>query len=90
MALTATQSSAAFLRPAPLVRHRIPRRPVLVARRVTPLADSRDPWQVAPDSLAGRLILAALRLIFVATELGFALALLSLAALAVSGLGIGQ
>ena len=89
MALTATQSSTAF-RPAPLVRHRIPRRPALVARRVTPLADSRHPWQVAPDSFAGRLILAALRLMFVATELGFALALLSLVALAASGLGIGR
>ncbi len=90
MALTATQSSAAFLRPAPLVRHRIPRRPVLVAQRLEPKAERRDPLRVDPNSLIGRLILEVLRLLFRGAEAGFALSLLSIAALCLRGLAAGQ
>ena len=90
MALTATQSSTAFQRPAPLIRHSIPRRPVLVAQRLEPEADSRDPLRVDPNSLIGRLILEALRLLFRGTEVGFALSLLSIVALCLRGLAAGQ
>ena len=91
MALTATQHSAAFQRPAPLVRHRrIPRHPVLVAQRLEPKAERRDPLRVDPNSLIGRLILEALRLLFRGTEVGFALSLLSIVALCLRGLAAGQ
>lgn len=90
MAPTATQSSAAFLRPAPLTRHSIPGRPLLVARRVTPAAPRRDPLRVDPDSFTGRLILEVLRLLYMGAEAGIALSLLSIVALCLRGLGGGQ